>query len=543
MSIAFCFLVYDSIEHNKIWESFFAGDHTETANIYSHIKEVSGKTTEWLLKGKVRTVKTDWCSEGLIYAFNSMLRKALKNNDNKYFAILSGSCIPLYTYQEVYKRIFSESRARMIIERGIDHVFEGVKNVYNSHQWVILNREIAQDYVRLGDKHDKKATDFLKQLRSVYKEHGVVVGNFKATKHEDSTWLGGCPDEIYPINWLYHLYGKDLRKHVKNQMTTYTYWDFSISNDHPTVFDTDSVKKFRATICSSGAVFARKFTPDAAEFIAMRCGKPTKNIVCKELVGRLGNQMFQYASILGIATRNGGKECVLKETLYDPDRHKKDDIQNVFKGPFTKCKNVENAIVVPEKGYALYDALRFESKGTIEIETDLDQGFLQSWKYFDNVSDVVRKKFTFRSSILQSARKHLKKNGKVVGIHIRRGDHVDHHYLRFPTLSYFVRARERMKSLFGQNTEFIAVGNDKEWMEKHLKWVRIIDTGSVSKDMAVLSLCDGIITSIGTFGWWGGYLCGGPVIYYGKEFVVTHPINKGRVKKEDYYPKQWIEMV
>ena len=149
--IAFCFLLYDTIQHLDIWEKFFEQDYDGTGNIYAHIKTVTNKTPVWIKNSKVRTVGTNWCGEGLIYAFVQMLKKSLRNPDNKYFALISGSDIPLYTYSETYKKITASSKSRIKYELYDGNVFEDRNDIYNAHQWVILNRETAMDYIKLVD--------------------------------------------------------------------------------------------------------------------------------------------------------------------------------------------------------------------------------------------------------------------------------------------------------------------------------------------------------------------------------------------------------
>ena len=61
--IAFCFLLYDTIQHLDIWENFFAQDIDGSSMIYSHLKTVTNKTPGWVKKSKVPTVGTNWCGE------------------------------------------------------------------------------------------------------------------------------------------------------------------------------------------------------------------------------------------------------------------------------------------------------------------------------------------------------------------------------------------------------------------------------------------------------------------------------------------------
>lgn len=567
--VAFCFLLYDTIEHLQIWENFFDQDRDGTSTIYSHLKTITDKTPDWIKDGKVRTVTTNWCGEGLIYAFTQMLKKALKNPNNNYFVLISGSDIPLYTYAETYKKIISTKKSRISYEKYDGNVFEDRNDIYNGHQWVILNRETAMDYIKLTDPSNRKAKVFIQKFRKIYKENGVSVGRKKAIKKEETSWLGGCPDEIYPINWLSSLYGKNLSKHITNQMTTYTSWDFEKDPDHPEVFNISSVKKSKKEICGKGHIFARKFTSDAANWISMNCGVGYKNvqsthkkstnksivsnpIVRKELVGRLGNQMFQYASMLGIAYAKNGEACIINDEdliSYDELRSENDDLINVCKGPFKLCGRPDKSYtVIPEGGYAKYDMKRFLVSGNIEIETDMDQGFLQSYKYFETIQDIVRQKFQFKGDINKKVSKYMDsikpKGYKIIGIHARRGDHMALGYMKFPPDRYFKNAKEYFKQKY-KKVKFIVATNDRNWATNKFgdKDTQVIShSKSATEDLAILGACDGVVMSLGTFSWWGAWLCGGPVIYYKNEFNMSHEVNKGNVKKSDYYLPNWIPM-
>lgn len=548
--VAFCFLLYDTIQHLNIWEDFFNQDHAGTSTIYTHLKTVTNKTPYWVKNSKVRTVGTNWCGEGLVYAFTQMLKKSLTNPNNKYFVLISGTDIPLYTYPETYKKIVASSKSRITYEKYNGNVFEDRNDIYNGHQWVILNRETAMDYIKLVDPKNRKAKVFIQKFRKIYKDHGVSVGRKKAIKSDDTTWMGGCPDEIYPINWLVELYGRNISKHVSNQMTTYTSWDFEKDPDHPEIFNIKTVKRFKKEICGRGNIFARKFTEEAANYIAMNCGHGYNKtiIVRKELVGRLGNQMFQYASSLGIAYAKHGDACIKDSSVDDELRSPKDDLINVCKGPFKICGKPDYPFtLVSESGYAKYNIKPFLLPGSIEIETDMDVGFLQSYKYFEPIKDIIRKKFQFKEDVSNRVTRYMKKikvgGYKVIGLHARRGDHIALGYMRFPPMAYFDKARNYFRKKYGRKVRFIVATNNRSWAKDNFETddtYIISHSKTATEDLAILGACDGVIMSIGTFGWWGGWLSRGPVVYYANEFNMSHEINKGNVRKSDYYPTTWI---
>ena len=256
--IAFCFLLYDRVIHGKIWSDFFSSDNypVPSFNIYSHIKTVNENTQEWLKQNRVRTIKTGWCEENLVFAWIKMLEAALKDPTNQYFIILSGECIPLFTYEETYKKITSTKKSLINPDFSMHARSSGL--VY-ADQWCILNREHAKLLIKL--KTTEGGKNWIKSIRP---------------NMEDN-----CPDEIYPVSWFIHHYGREqFRKEFKLKVSTYTAWyghgEFEKSDKHtghPIKFTNTKLQSMKKKICESGAIFARKFNKKAARNLAMTCNK------------------------------------------------------------------------------------------------------------------------------------------------------------------------------------------------------------------------------------------------------------------------------
>ena len=273
--IAFLFLLYDKIQHQKLWEEFFSGDiNNDKHTIYSHPKIVNEKTPSWIKKNKVRTIKTGWCSENLVKALCNMLKKALKDKTNTHFVFLSGTCIPLYDFNNTYKKVTRVKKARLNYFKSA--VF-GNKDDYISSQWLILNRKVAKDLISLFEPN-KRSKKFLRTQRKRYKDHGVkIIENksyvFDDYKGEEYEWYGGCPDEIFPIEWFIKLYGKpsskNFKKNIKSQVTTWILWDPTFT--HPYIINKTQLKEWRKEMCTSNSIFARKFTKGTAKLIGMKC--------------------------------------------------------------------------------------------------------------------------------------------------------------------------------------------------------------------------------------------------------------------------------
>jgi len=247
IKFAFCFLLYDHVVHDSIWKNFFKEDNypIRSFNIYTHLKTETEKTQKWVLDNKIPSIQTSWCGESLVYAYINMLKKALEDKTNKYFILLSGDCIPLYNYEQTYKKLTSTEKSRINIWRD--------EGLYKAGQWSILNRECAKMLIKLQDT--KEGEKFVENIRN---ESGINYG---------------CPDEFYPINWFVYKYGKpsteDFKKHFKKQMTTYTYWKSGKSS--PSKLKTPQLLKLKQEICDSGAIFARKFNKKSAKVIHGSC--------------------------------------------------------------------------------------------------------------------------------------------------------------------------------------------------------------------------------------------------------------------------------
>jgi len=250
--VAFCFLLYDTVKHSSLWEKFFAQDNypEKTYSIYSHLKMITDKTQQWVKDSKINNIKTGWCEENLVWAWIKLLEAGLKDPKNEYFVLLSGEDIPLYNFEETYKKITSTTKSRINISYESDAYIDS--GLYWADQWVILNRKCAKTLINLKRTEEGKA--FLKVIRK-------YLGDY-------------CADEIYPINWFVYKFGLPSSKTFKKEFnlipTTYTYWDGK--QPHPIRFRTPFMLKKKKEICSSGALFARKFNSKSAKILGMSCG-------------------------------------------------------------------------------------------------------------------------------------------------------------------------------------------------------------------------------------------------------------------------------
>ena len=96
-----------------------------------------------------------------------MLKNALKDKNNQYFAILSGACLPLYDFAKTYRMITGSKKSR--VEINYDAAVYKETGLYYASQWMILNRECAELLVKLrttvgGKKYYRKISLFFSKV-------------------------------------------------------------------------------------------------------------------------------------------------------------------------------------------------------------------------------------------------------------------------------------------------------------------------------------------------------------------------------------------
>jgi len=167
-----------------------------------------------------------------------------------------------------------------------------------------------------------------------------------------------------------------------------------------------------------------------------------------------------------------------------------------------------------------------------------------------------------------------------IGVHIRRSDMVYDPKYSVADVRYFQRAVYFMMRNFpNQLLVFVVCTDDLSWSKENIPDIvsrerehvtlgihgnrtvgnhNIIDvivnnkTANISKaivvfseghgteeDLAILSSCNHTIMTVGTYGWWAGYLAGGITVYY-RKFPPKGSELKKWFSREDHFPPEWV---
>lgn len=250
------------------------------------------------------------------------------------------------------------------------------------------------------------------------------------------------------------------------------------------------------------------------------------------LNGRLGNQMFQYAALIGIAVQNNHEYCIPNHNM---------SIKECFNLNSTTNFGYINGAIVTQPHYHFCSEIFNQCPDNVTLH-----GHFESEKYFANVKNRIKQDFTFKPEIMEEASIFIKQFNNPVAIVIRRGD-----FLKFPhhhpicEINYYVECL----SYFDEKREFIIISDDIEWCKNQTIFTKsnfnlINVSNKIQKayyDLCVISLCSDFIISNSTFAWWGSWLSSNnnkkiyaPTPWFGKAYE--------NFDTTDLYPNNFIKI-
>ena len=180
--------------------------------------------------------------------------------------------------------------------------------------------------------------------------------------------------------------------------------------------------------------------------------------------------------------------------------------------------------------------------------------YLQSWKYFADAMPELHKQLVFRDHIRTKVdsiiNNILKKNSinsrtevTLIGVHVRRGDMVNNGFgYQVASSHYMNKAVQYFSDI--TNRIFVVCSNDMNWSKNNIpknEKVEFMAGNPREIDLAILASCDHLISTVGSFSWWAGFLNKGTVLYYkwpAKEGSRLRPAYSKDYM--DYFLPHWI---
>ena len=223
-------------------------------------------------------------------------------------------------------------------------------------------------------------------------------------------------------------------------------------------------------------------------------------------LGRLGNQMFQYAALKGIA-RNIGADIIIPNYTEAVD----DGIGNKLRTELFDSFNLQVNVGLLNNGHAPVVGERFfhfdEELFRLCPDHVSLQGFFQSEKYFKHIENEIRQDFTFKDEIIEPCKEMIESVVNPIALHVRRTDYVSNSANHPPcTLEYYEAALKH----FGEDRNVIVFSDDPAWCEQQEIFADdrfLISENSDNRvDMCLMSLCDDFIIANSSFSWWAAWL-------------------------------------
>lgn len=284
------------------------------------------------------------------------------------------------------------------------------------------------------------------------------------------------------------------------------------------------------------------------------------------IIGGLGNQMFQYAFALALKQKHKNEQVLIDTEHFNGYHlHNGFELEKVF---YTSAIDVANwkqisrvsryvpnhklsRIVrhfLPLRKSEFIDNIYEFNPAALEQKGDIYyEGYWQAYKYFEECKNIIKKQFVFRDiDETNLAISEEMMNFNSVSIHIRRGDYVNaKDFKNICTLDYYKHAIQLLKQS-GKQYVFYIFSNDLEWCYENLKYllqgheIKFIEGNNglnSYKDMYLMSSCKNMILANSSFSWWAAFLNrnANPII-----LIPTRWVNSTECM--DIAPNEWIRV-
>ena len=294
-------------------------------------------------------------------------------------------------------------------------------------------------------------------------------------------------------------------------------------------------------------------------------------MIITNLIGGLGNQLFQFAAGLAAAARRHTELRVAVDMFEGYRLHNGYEISRVFEiDPSVASTEEMKSMLGPLRSRATRVLLARLKVGNLKrwnavFEPTFDywsgvhnlmgangylHGYWQSERYFADHAPAIRAALNFRDPLSPENCRWLERidNCQSVSVHVRRGDYVanlkNKSIYAACGLDYFLAAMDRIRAAHA-GTHFFVFSDDPDWARKAFyEWsgeIEIVDHnrgGASYNDLRLMSLCKHHVVTNSTFSWWAAWLGERP----GKIIIAPKRwLNDVRVGG-DVVPDRWLRL-
>lgn len=269
--------------------------------------------------------------------------------------------------------------------------------------------------------------------------------------------------------------------------------------------------------------------------------------------GRLGNQMFQYAALRGIAMHHEYEWVIPTPDGPHQTNYGLFDCFEMSSVSENNLGTVPSSFPTLKASTGAFDQEFFDNcPDNCNIED-----YFQTEKYFTHIEDIIRKDFQFKSEYLEPSTEFMNLVGDAIFLHIRRGDYVNiQYYHPLCGFDYYEKALE----YFDKDIPVLVFSDDIEWCagqsffdsdrflfsenNERYSHVHVDADGQVRHslipytDLCLMSLCSGGIMANSSFSWWGAWLSNSDKIFAPKNWYGP----QATVDDSDLIPERWTRI-
>jgi len=291
-----------------------------------------------------------------------------------------------------------------------------------------------------------------------------------------------------------------------------------------------------------------------------------------EIIGGLGNQMFEYAAAF-VAAKYAHAELKL-DTLYYNDKSKR--YHRFEYRPYAlNLFNLSASIASPEEirrftfpriynKYIYHFLRKLHKNKNVYTETDIKvfanlsrlpsdcylKGCFQNYEYIKNDIDDIKKEFTFKDSLPERYHEMvslIKNADNSICVVFRRGDYVGHPFLDIVDLDYYYHALQIMGI---PNATIFVFSDDIDWCIQHFSPPSQHKVHFVSQEytgpmgghyLQLMMLCHHFIIPNSTYPFWAALLSETDMY---KKVIAPKIWYKGQdpVIRNNILPDSWIAL-
>lgn len=290
-------------------------------------------------------------------------------------------------------------------------------------------------------------------------------------------------------------------------------------------------------------------------------------MIIVNIIGGLGNQMFQYAFGYALAKQRdtllkidttlfnnyGLRKFELKKFNINPSIASMQEIEEMKYKQIFFLEKLLRTVLKKNKPYSKYyyhEKYFYYQKELIEKQHQYFEGYWQSEKYFKAYREELLQQFTLKNGLYRASKVYFEKieSTNAVGLHIRRGDYVNNPHTNSVhgtcSLEYYQQAMRLIDEKVNSPHYFI-FSDDLDWAKESLTFITDITFVELGKEipdheeMYLMSRCKHNIIANSSFSWWGAWLNQNPhktVIAPKKWF------NDATINTDDLIPEDWVRL-